>query len=216
MTAIMAKGLRCRIAEELLSRTTIRRRTAVISWRAHANLLFSNWLNYYVYQETPYDWVQAFKMQACTELLEERRAEAHENRKPIGANRFRQGAGNRRGQLSRSIKPPRSAIRELGESTGFDYTRTKSPTRTVLEEAAADLESGDAGFACSSGMAALQTIFALFSARRPSARVAGPVRRHVPLARAGHARFGVTASYVDTNDIDALERAPQAEIRRRY
>lgn len=25
-------------------------------WRAHANLLFSNWLNYYVYQETPYDW----------------------------------------------------------------------------------------------------------------------------------------------------------------
>ncbi|PWV97827.1 homoserine O-succinyltransferase [Paenibacillus cellulosilyticus] len=25
------------------------------SWRAHANLLFSNWLNYYVYQETPYE-----------------------------------------------------------------------------------------------------------------------------------------------------------------
>lgn len=28
----------------------------VTRWRAHANLLFSNWLNYYVYQETPYDW----------------------------------------------------------------------------------------------------------------------------------------------------------------
>lgn len=26
-----------------------------VSWRAHANLLFSNWLNYYVYQETPYN-----------------------------------------------------------------------------------------------------------------------------------------------------------------
>jgi homoserine O-succinyltransferase len=26
----------------------------VISWRSHGNLLFSNWLNYYVYQETPY------------------------------------------------------------------------------------------------------------------------------------------------------------------
>ena len=24
-------------------------------WRAHANLLYSNWLNYYVYQTTPYD-----------------------------------------------------------------------------------------------------------------------------------------------------------------
>lgn len=26
----------------------------VVKWRGHANLLFSNWLNYYVYQETPY------------------------------------------------------------------------------------------------------------------------------------------------------------------
>lgn len=27
----------------------------IVRWRGHANLLFSNWLNYYVYQETPYD-----------------------------------------------------------------------------------------------------------------------------------------------------------------
>lgn len=27
----------------------------IVSWRAHANLLYSNWLNYYVYQTTPYD-----------------------------------------------------------------------------------------------------------------------------------------------------------------
>ena len=27
----------------------------IVSWRAHANLLFSNWLNYFVYQTTPYD-----------------------------------------------------------------------------------------------------------------------------------------------------------------
>lgn len=26
-----------------------------VTWRAHANLLFANWLNYFVYQETPYD-----------------------------------------------------------------------------------------------------------------------------------------------------------------
>lgn len=25
-------------------------------WRSHAHLFFSNWLNYYVYQETPYEW----------------------------------------------------------------------------------------------------------------------------------------------------------------
>lgn len=27
----------------------------LVRWRGHANLLFSNWLNYYVYQETPYN-----------------------------------------------------------------------------------------------------------------------------------------------------------------
>lgn len=27
----------------------------IVTWRAHANLFFSNWINYYVYQETPYD-----------------------------------------------------------------------------------------------------------------------------------------------------------------
>jgi homoserine O-succinyltransferase len=27
----------------------------VVKWRAHANLLYANWLNYYVYQETPFD-----------------------------------------------------------------------------------------------------------------------------------------------------------------
>jgi homoserine O-succinyltransferase len=26
-----------------------------VTWRSHGNLLYSNWLNYYVYQETPYD-----------------------------------------------------------------------------------------------------------------------------------------------------------------
>ncbi|MDR3084906.1 MAG: homoserine O-succinyltransferase [Christensenellaceae bacterium] len=27
----------------------------LVTWRSHANLLFANWLNYYVYQETPFD-----------------------------------------------------------------------------------------------------------------------------------------------------------------
>ncbi len=27
----------------------------LVKWRSHGNLLFQNWLNYYVYQETPYD-----------------------------------------------------------------------------------------------------------------------------------------------------------------
>ena len=51
----------------------------------------------------------------------------------------------------------------IGESTGYDYTRTKNPTRTILEEGIAALEGGDAGFACSSGMAAVQLVLSLFA-----------------------------------------------------
>jgi len=50
----------------------------------------------------------------------------------------------------------------LGQSTGYDYTRTKNPTRAILEEGIAKLEGGDAGFACSSGMAAIQLVLSLF------------------------------------------------------
>ena len=28
-----------------------------LSWRSHANALYSNWLNYYVYQQTPYEFI---------------------------------------------------------------------------------------------------------------------------------------------------------------
>jgi cystathionine gamma-synthase len=94
---------------------------------------------------------------------------------------------------------------KLGQSTGFDYARTKSPTRMVLEEAIAALESGDAGFACSSGMAALQTIFALFSQGDHlivSLDLYGGTYR---LLEKIMSRFGVTATYVDTNDLEELE-----------
>ncbi len=94
---------------------------------------------------------------------------------------------------------------KLGQSTGFDYSRSKNPTRSVLEDAIADLESGDAGFACSTGMAALQTIFAMFSQGDHllvSLDLYGGTYRLIEKIMT---RFGVTASYVDTNDIDALE-----------
>lgn len=51
----------------------------------------------------------------------------------------------------------------IGESTGYDYTRTKNPTRTILEEGIAALEGGDQGFACASGMAAIQLVLSLFA-----------------------------------------------------
>lgn len=97
----------------------------------------------------------------------------------------------------------------LGQSTGFDYIRTKNPTRAVLEDAAAALESGDAGFACASGMAALTTVFTLFGQGDHlvvSLDLYGGTYR---LLERILTKYGISASYVDTNDLDALEAARQ-------
>jgi cystathionine gamma-lyase len=45
-----------------------------------------------------------------------------------------------------------------GEHQGFDYARTRNPTRDALEACLAELEGGDAGFAFASGMAAIGTV----------------------------------------------------------
>ncbi|XQY92859.1 methionine biosynthesis PLP-dependent protein [Metabacillus sp. HB246100] len=75
--------------------------------------------------------------------------------------------GNRSENITGTVNPPvyfSTAYRHagIGESTGFDYIRTGNPTRLLVEQAIADLEHGDRGFAFSSGMAAIQTIMALF------------------------------------------------------
>ena len=48
---------------------------------------------------------------------------------------------------------------EFGHSTGFDYTRTKNPTRAGLEATLAAIEKADHALATSSGMAALVLLF---------------------------------------------------------
>ncbi len=45
-----------------------------------------------------------------------------------------------------------------------DYSRTSNPTRSALEDALADLEGGNAGFAFSSGMAAITTVIHILKA----------------------------------------------------
>jgi cystathionine beta-lyase/cystathionine gamma-synthase len=50
----------------------------------------------------------------------------------------------------------------LGQSTGYDYTRSGNPTRQALEEGMALLDGGARGFAYSSGMAAITSLMLLF------------------------------------------------------
>lgn len=46
----------------------------------------------------------------------------------------------------------------LGESTGYDYTRSQNPTREVLESTLAELEGAAGAFVFSSGMSAVDTV----------------------------------------------------------
>ncbi|HSH24740.1 MAG TPA: aminotransferase class I/II-fold pyridoxal phosphate-dependent enzyme [Massilibacterium sp.] len=101
----------------------------------------------------------------------------------------------------------------LGESTGYDYARTQNPTREVLENAIKELEQGDAGFACSTGMAAIQLVFSLLSQGDHlilSVDLYGGTYRVMEQVMT---RFGITATYVDTNDVEALEKARKKETK---
>jgi cystathionine beta-lyase/cystathionine gamma-synthase len=51
-----------------------------------------------------------------------------------------------------------------GVHRGYEYSRTKNPTRFAYEQCVADLESGSHGFAFASGMAATATILELLNA----------------------------------------------------
>lgn len=51
----IAKGINIDVPENYF-RENDPSKPPVIRWRAHASLLFTNWLNYYVYQVTPFDW----------------------------------------------------------------------------------------------------------------------------------------------------------------
>lgn len=89
----------------------------------------------------------------------------------------------------------------LGESTGFDYSRSGNPTRQVLEEAIAQLEGGERGLAFSSGMAAVANVLSLF---RPEDHLVfcqdlyGGTYR---LMEQVYGPLGLASSYVDTGDI---------------
>ena len=56
---------------------------------------------------------------------------------------------------------------QLGDTTGYQYTRESNPTRDRLEQLIAGLEEGTDALAFSSGMAAVDAVFHLFFPWRP-------------------------------------------------
>jgi cystathionine beta-lyase len=95
----------------------------------------------------------------------------------------------------------------LEQSTEFDYSRTANPTRQVLEEAIAEIEGGDAGFAFASGMAAISSVFLLFSSGDHlivAEDVYGGTYRVLTRILS---RLGIEVTFVDTTCPERVEAA---------
>jgi cystathionine beta-lyase/cystathionine gamma-synthase len=96
---------------------------------------------------------------------------------------------------------------ELGKHKGFEYGRTQNPTRLALERNLAAIEGGKAGFAFASGMAAIGAIATMLQAGDHavvSDNVYGGTFR---LFDKVLGRYQLSFSYVDTSNMDVVERA---------
>ena len=100
-----------------------------------------------------------------------------------------------------------------GEHKGFEYGRTHNPTRAAFEQNIATLESGKFGFAFASGMAATATVAQLFKAGDHIVSTknvyGGPYRFFTQLMQ----NFGLTASWVDTSNIENIQAAVTANTK---
>jgi cystathionine gamma-lyase len=101
-----------------------------------------------------------------------------------------------------------------GEHKGFEYSRSHNPTRFAFERCIADLESGTAGFAFASGLAAASTILEILDSGAhviASDDLYGGSFRLFDKVRKRSA--GLTFSFVDMGDLAAIEAAITADTR---
>lgn len=101
----------------------------------------------------------------------------------------------------------------LGQTTGFDYTRSGNPTRELLEQTLADLEGGTRGLAFASGMAAITTLLLHFASGDHlvvSEDLYGGTYR---LLDQVFSKFGLKVSYVNTSEHQAVMAACTRETR---
>jgi cystathionine gamma-lyase/cystathionine beta-lyase/cystathionine gamma-lyase/homocysteine desulfhydrase len=105
---------------------------------------------------------------------------------------------------------------ELGKHKGFEYARTQNPTRLALERCLAVLEKGERAFAFASGMSAIASVLNLLRAGDhvvSSNNMYGGTFRYFDQVMA---TFGVSFTYVDTSDADAVRAAFRKETKLLY
>ena len=95
----------------------------------------------------------------------------------------------------------------LGQSTGYDYSRSGNPTRQALEEGMARLDRGARGFAYSTGMAAITSILFLFKSGDHLVVTEDLYGGTYRLFEQCLNQYGLSFTYVDTSDMDAVRRA---------
>jgi len=96
---------------------------------------------------------------------------------------------------------------ELGRHKGFEYARTQNPTRMALERNIAAIESGKAGFAFASGMAAIGAVTTLLSSGDHVVVSDNTYGGTFRLFDKVLTRYQLAFTYVDTSDLQAVERA---------
>lgn len=89
---------------------------------------------------------------------------------------------------------------EPGVNKGFDYARTNNPTRRVLEDTITSLESAEAGFAFSSGLAAVDAVLKLLKVGDEVIAVDDIYGGSFRLFEHIYSRFGINVKYIDTTD----------------
>lgn len=104
----------------------------------------------------------------------------------------------------------------VGQPKEYEYSRSGNPTRAALEALIADLEGGSHGFAFSSGLAGIHTVFAIF---QPGDHIllgddvyGGTFRLFDQVL----VNNGLTYTIVDTSDLVAVEAAIQENTKALY
>ena len=95
----------------------------------------------------------------------------------------------------------------LGQSTGYDYSRSGNPTRQALESGIARLDGAARGFAYSSGMAAIANLLLLFKSGDHLIVTEDLYGGTCRLFDKVFGQFGLSFSYVDTSDTIAVAAA---------
>lgn len=103
------------------------------------------------------------------------------------------------------------------EEPGYIYSRLGNPTTTVLEEKIAQLESGEAAVATSSGMGAISSV--MWTILKAGDHIISDKTLYgctFAFFSHGLSRFGIEVSFVDTADGEAVKKAMKPNTRAVY